>query len=86
MDARPRLVVTDHDPVFLGLLQELLNDEGYEALVPPKLEEPYPFIKEARPAAVVLGDCHVNRAARGEWRLRARPTHSCVLRQRPGGW
>ena len=52
--ARPRVVVTNHDPVFLELLQELLGEEGYEALVPPKLEEPYPFIKAARPAAVVL--------------------------------
>ena len=51
---RPRVVVTDHDPVFLDLLRELLRDEGYEALVPPKLEDPYPFIKAAGPAAVVL--------------------------------
>jgi two-component system NtrC family response regulator len=51
---RPRVVVTNHDPNFLGLLQELLQEEGYEALVPPKLEEPFPFIKAARPAAVVL--------------------------------
>jgi DNA-binding response OmpR family regulator len=46
--------VTNHDPAFLELLRVLLQDEGYEALVPPKLEEPYPFIKEARPDAVVL--------------------------------
>jgi DNA-binding response OmpR family regulator len=36
------------------LLQELLREEGYEALVPPTPADPYPFIKEARPAAVVL--------------------------------
>ena len=46
--------MTDHDPAFLGLLQALLQDEGYEALIPPKLEDPYPFIKAVRPAAVVL--------------------------------
>src|SRR5690349_9575481 len=51
---RPRVVVTDHDPDFLGLLQELLREEGYEALVPPKLDDPYGFIKQAGPAAVVL--------------------------------
>ena len=51
---RPRLVVTNHDPAFLGLLEALLREEGYEALVPPKLEDPFPFIKAARPAAVVL--------------------------------
>ena len=51
---RPRIVVTNHDPVFLELLRVLLRDEGYEALVPPKLEEPYPFIKEVCPAVVVL--------------------------------
>ena len=51
---RPRLVVADHDPAFLELLRLLLADEGYEALVPPELDAPYPFIKEARPAAVVL--------------------------------
>ena len=51
---RPRLVVTNHDSAFLGLLEQLLGEEGYEALVPPKLDEPYPFIKAARPAAVVL--------------------------------
>jgi DNA-binding response OmpR family regulator len=52
--ARPRVVVTNHDPDFLGLLELLLNEEGYEALVPPKLTEPFPFIKAWRPAAVVL--------------------------------
>ena len=52
--ARPRIVVTNHDPVFLGLLQTLLEEEGYEALVPPKLEEPYPYIKQVRPTAILL--------------------------------
>ena len=52
--SRPRVVVTNHEPAFLGLLQELLQEEGYEALVPPKLQDPFPFIKAARPAAVVL--------------------------------
>ena len=52
--ARPRVVITNHEPAFLGLLQELLQEEGYEALVPPKLDDTYPFIKEVRPAAVVL--------------------------------
>jgi CheY-like chemotaxis protein len=51
---RPRLVVTNHDPAFLGLLRELLGDEGDEVLGPPKLDEPYPFIKAQRPAAVVV--------------------------------
>ena len=51
---RPRLVVTDHEPVFLHLLQTLLAEEGYDARVPPKLEEPAPFIKAVRPAGVVL--------------------------------
>jgi DNA-binding response OmpR family regulator len=51
---RPRVVVTNHDPDFLGLLGQLLREEGYEALVPPKLDDPYPFIKAQRPAAVVL--------------------------------
>ena len=52
--ARPRIVVSDHDPVFLELLRILLQEEGYEPLVPPKQEEPYPFIKQVRPAAVIL--------------------------------
>jgi CheY-like chemotaxis protein len=51
---RPRVVVTNHDPGFLGLLEQLLGEEGYEALVPPKLDDPYPFVKARRPAAVVL--------------------------------
>ena len=51
---RPRLVVTNHEPAFLELLQLLLTDEGYDVLVPPKLDEPYPFIRAQRPAAVVL--------------------------------
>jgi CheY-like chemotaxis protein len=51
---RPRVVVSNHDPVFLALLEQLLGEEGYEALVPPKLDDPYPFIKRVRPAAVVL--------------------------------
>jgi hypothetical protein len=52
--SRPRVVVADRDPVFLEVLRLLLRDEGYEALVPPELKDPYPFIKAARPAAVVL--------------------------------
>jgi DNA-binding response OmpR family regulator len=52
--SRPRSVVSNHDPDFLGLLQALLREEGYEAFVPPTPDDPYPFIKEARPAAVVL--------------------------------
>ena len=52
--SRPRVVVTNHEPAFLGLLQQLLQEEGYEVLVPPKLQDPFPFIKAARPAAVVL--------------------------------
>jgi DNA-binding response OmpR family regulator len=51
---RPRVVVTNHDPAFLELLRVLLQEEGYEVLVPPKLDDPYPFIKAQRPAAVVL--------------------------------
>jgi DNA-binding response OmpR family regulator len=51
---RPRVVITNHDPAFLELLQLLLQDEGYEALVPPKLDDPFPFIKQARPAVVIL--------------------------------
>jgi CheY-like chemotaxis protein len=46
--------VSDHDPVFLELLQALLQDERYEALVPPKLQEPYPFVKAVSPDAVVF--------------------------------
>jgi DNA-binding response OmpR family regulator len=52
--ARPTVVVTNHDPVFLALLEQLLREEGYDPRVPPKLEEPYPFVKAVRPAAVVL--------------------------------
>jgi len=51
---RLRVVVSNHEPAFLGLLQELLQEEGYEVLVPPKLDDPYPFVKAVRPAAVVL--------------------------------
>jgi CheY-like chemotaxis protein len=51
---RPKVVVANHDPVFLELLRLLLREEGYEALVPPQLDDPYPFIKRTRPAAVVL--------------------------------
>jgi DNA-binding response OmpR family regulator len=51
---RPKVVVTNHDPAFLSLLEQLLREEGYDARVPPKLDEPYPFIKAQRPAAVVL--------------------------------
>ena len=51
---RARVVVTDHDPAFLELLQELLADEGYAAAVPPDLRDPYPFIRAQRPDLVVL--------------------------------
>ena len=49
-----RVVVTDHNSDLLWLLRELLREEGYESLVPPELDDPYPFIKAQRPAAVVL--------------------------------
>ena len=52
--SRPRVVVSNHEPAFLGLLQALLQEEGYVVLVPPELDDPYPFIKAQRPAAVVL--------------------------------
>jgi DNA-binding response OmpR family regulator len=52
---RPTVVVADPDPVFRGLLEQLLREEGYEPLVPPAPAAPYPFVKAARPAAVVLG-------------------------------
>jgi DNA-binding response OmpR family regulator len=51
---RTRVVITNHDPVFLELLQQLLQEEGYDALVPPQLSDPYPFIKEVLPAVVLL--------------------------------
>jgi DNA-binding response OmpR family regulator len=52
---RPRVVVTNHDAALIELLRLLVTDEGgYEALVPPDLDDPYPFIKAMRPAAVVL--------------------------------
>jgi DNA-binding response OmpR family regulator len=51
---RPKIVVINHDSAFLWILQELLHDRGYEALVPPKLDDLFPFIREARPDAVVL--------------------------------
>ena len=46
--------MSDHDPVFLGLLQALLGEEGYEALVPPKLDELSPSITQLRLDAVVM--------------------------------
>src|SRR5262245_30401810 len=35
------------------------------------------------PPEHLLRDCHMNRAAKGEWRLRVWPTNFRVLRQRP---
>ena len=53
-NASPRIVVTNHDPGFLTLLRDLLTDEGYEALLPPDLADPYPFVKETQPALIIL--------------------------------
>jgi hypothetical protein len=32
---RPSIVVTNHDPDFMALLQALLTDAGYDAMLPP---------------------------------------------------
>jgi CheY-like chemotaxis protein len=51
---RPRVVAVNHSPEFLALIADLLEGEGYDAVVPPDLERPFAFVKAQRPDAVVL--------------------------------
>jgi CheY-like chemotaxis protein len=51
---RTRILVTNHDPVFLALIRELLEEAGYEALASAEPHEPYEFAKETQPDLVIL--------------------------------
>ena len=46
--------MVDHDPDFLRLLAELLRDEGYDAAVPPDIQQPAQFVKQRRPDLLIL--------------------------------
>jgi CheY-like chemotaxis protein len=46
--------VVDHDPAFLHLLAELLQDEGYAAAIPPDVGQPYPFVQQWLPDLLIL--------------------------------
>jgi CheY-like chemotaxis protein len=56
MDAsdRPLIIVVNDDTAFLQLMEQLLEDEGYEAEVMKSTKNALEHIKERRPALIVL--------------------------------
>ena len=61
MDAsdRPLIIVVNDDTAFLQLMEQLLEDEGYEAEVMKSTKNALEHIKERRPALIVL-DVRIN--------------------------
>jgi CheY-like chemotaxis protein len=51
---RPRIAVIDDDRACLQLVQELLEDEGYEVAALEDLRTGYEFIKTCRPDLAIL--------------------------------
>lgn len=52
--ARPRIVVVNDDALFLLLMQEILEEEGYKAIIQHEGKGAYELIKREMPALVVL--------------------------------
>jgi CheY-like chemotaxis protein len=66
MDAsdRPLIIVVNDDTAFLQLMEQLLEDEGYEAEVMKSTKNALEHIKERRPALIVL-DVRINNEEAG---------------------
>ncbi|HEY8862052.1 MAG TPA: response regulator [Candidatus Limnocylindria bacterium] len=66
MDAsdRPLIIVVNDDTAFLQLMEQLLEDEGYEAEVMKSTKNALEHIKERRPALIVL-DVRINNEQAG---------------------
>jgi CheY-like chemotaxis protein len=54
MMAKPLIAVVNDDTAFLGLMEELLSEEGYNTLIVKSSDSAYETIKKKEPALVVL--------------------------------
>jgi len=61
---RPLIIVVNDDTAFLQLMEQLLDDEGYEAEVMKSTKNALEHIKERRPALIVL-DVRINNEEAG---------------------
>ena len=58
--ARPRIALIDDDPVFVGLMRDLLDGfEGYDVLVCTEGDRAVAFVTRERPDLVLL-DVHID--------------------------
>ena len=64
MDARPSVLVINDDTAFLQLMEQLLQDEGFEAETLTSTKGALERIKEKRPALVIL-DIRINNEQAG---------------------
>lgn len=65
MKSPPRIAVINDDTDFLDLMRDLLEVEGgYEALICREWEDAHQFVKDVRPALVIL-DIRINGEERG---------------------
>jgi DNA-binding response OmpR family regulator len=60
--ANQTIVVTNHDPTYLQMIQDVLQDEGYTRVVCIKAEEAYEVIQREQPGVILL-DIHVGNEA-----------------------
>jgi CheY-like chemotaxis protein len=65
--ANQTIVVTNHDPVYLQMIQDLLEDVGYTQVVCIRAEEAYEVTQRMQPNVILL-DIHVGNEAQG-WGL-----------------
>jgi len=61
---RPRILVINDDTAFLQLMEQLLDDDGYEAEALKSTHKALEHIKERRPALIVL-DVRINNEEAG---------------------
>jgi CheY-like chemotaxis protein len=54
MAHKPLIAVVNNDTAFLELMQELLNDEGYETLIHKEGSTAYQKLKKEQPALLIL--------------------------------
>lgn len=52
--SRPLIVVTDTDSVFLEVMAEILEDEGYDAITMKETDNVFGLIQERLPALVII--------------------------------
>lgn len=52
--ARPLVIITNADQVFLDMMAEVLNDAGYDALTVKESHHAFELVRERQPALVII--------------------------------